>query len=368
MRRKISPPDHIDKDLFLKFRSPRRGMGNPEVTTNPVWVWTIEQKLDAYRANQAFDGPPSKEAGPGWSFFRYGRTETTLPDGRVIKIGGEYEDYYDPDFYIYNDVIVTDAAGHTEVFGYTEDAFPPTDFHTADLVDDRIVVIGNLSYPPVRKDKVQVLTLDTASYRIERLEPAGESPPWLYKHVSERVDNGRAILVRGGEFALVQTHSLVENIDDWRLDLETCRWERLTDRAWPRFAFARADGKENHLYDLGNLAWARMSKRPDRFADARAERLRDLGPEPRLDLLDILYVPVVPHTALPEQKEDFRVHRVAVEGIVVRYVESGYDIVMTVEGVLPAQTIARLCADLQEKLAAIENTRIDCVPVTAALP
>jgi hypothetical protein len=31
---------------------------------------------------------------------------TLLPDGRAIQIGGEHEDYYDPDFCIYNDVFV----------------------------------------------------------------------------------------------------------------------------------------------------------------------------------------------------------------------------------------------------------------------
>ncbi|HEX4292927.1 MAG TPA: hypothetical protein VHZ29_02225 [Rhizomicrobium sp.] len=336
--------------------------------TNPVWVWIAEKKLDAYHAKTTFDGPSPNDAGPGWSFSRFGQTKTELPDGRVIRIGGEYEDYYDPDFYIYNDVIVTDAAGHTEIFGYAEDAFPPTDFHTADLAGDRIIVIGNLSYPPLRKDKAQVFALDTAHYRFDRLNPAGESPPWLYKHASELVENGCAILVRGGAFALPQAQSLVENIDDWRLDLETCRWERLTDRAWPRFVFARADGQNNHLYWLRDLLWARPHRDVDSWVDMRTERLGDLGCEPRPDLIGTLYAPAVPHAALAEREEDHRVYRIAVEGITVRYVENNYDVVMTIEGMLPAPMIARLCADLQEKLAAIENTGIDCIPLMVARP
>ena len=35
-------------------------------------------------------------------FFRLGGTRTELSDGRVIWIGGEHEDGYDPDFCIYN--------------------------------------------------------------------------------------------------------------------------------------------------------------------------------------------------------------------------------------------------------------------------
>ena len=44
--------------------------------------------------------------GPYWSWDRFGRTSTTLPDGRIVHIAGEHEDYYDNDFCIYNDVVV----------------------------------------------------------------------------------------------------------------------------------------------------------------------------------------------------------------------------------------------------------------------
>ncbi|RAZ91155.1 hypothetical protein DPM33_07470 [Mesorhizobium hawassense] len=221
--------------------------------TNPVWTWAVEHRLTAYGLNKAFGGPHSKDAGPCWSFGRYGRTETLLPDGRLIRIGGEYEDWYDPDFYIYNNVIVTDAAGRTEIFGYSDRVFPPTDFHTANLVDDRIIMIGNLSYWFARAEKVQMLMLDTTSYGISRFDTSGEAPPWVFKHSSELVENGRAILVRGGLICGPQWPVTVENIDDWRLDLDTGRWERLTRRPWRRFAFVRADGMPNHLHWLGRL-------------------------------------------------------------------------------------------------------------------
>jgi hypothetical protein len=44
--------------------------------------------------------------GPVWCSDRIFGTETTLSDGQVVQIGGEYEDEYDPDFVVYNDVIV----------------------------------------------------------------------------------------------------------------------------------------------------------------------------------------------------------------------------------------------------------------------
>ena len=360
MRPRHSPPVHISADLFQAFRSPRRGSNNPEVMTNPFWTWVIEEGLSAFQANKAFAGPTPAEAGPCWSWDRYGRSETAMPDGRVIRIGGEHEDHYDPDFYIYNDVVVSDPAGRIEIFGYSEDAFPPTDFHTATLVGDRIVVIGNLSYPKFRKDKAQVLVLDTNHYSVHRVDTSGAGPKWLHKHSAELAEGGRAILVRGGLIDHPRWPSLAENIDDWRLDLDTQKWDRLTDRAWPRFYFVRADGERNHLYWLRALQRARGSKRPERFAGSGAEHLRDLGPTPRVDLLDALYSPTASHSKLTDIEGEFRIHRVNVDGVTVRYVESDYDVGLTVEGNLPPETVELLRAELLGKLEALENARIDC--------
>jgi hypothetical protein len=333
--------------------------------TNPFWVWVIEEGLGAYHANEAFGGPRSEEAGPCWSWDRYGRSETTMPDGRVISIGGEHEDSYDPDFYIYNDVVVTDPAGRIEILGYSEEPFPPTDFHTATLAGDRIVVIGSLSYPKLRKDRTQVVVLDTHTYAFDRIDTSGVGPLWLHKHSAELADNGRTIVVRGGLIDNPRWPSLIENIDDWRLDVDAWRWDRLTNRAWSRFIFVRADGARNHLYWLRDLLWARASKRPDRFADSRAERLSDLGPEPRVDLLEVLYAPEIAHTKLPESKDEFRVHRISIDNVTVRYVEGDHDVGLTVEGELPNETVDMLRADLLRKLEAIENARIDCTPLTS---
>jgi hypothetical protein len=329
--------------------------------TNPVWQWFIEQRLTGWSANVTFGGPSSKEAGPCWSFDRYGRTETKLPDGRLIRIGGEYEDWYDPDFYIYNDVIVSDDTGRVEIFGYSEETFPPTDFHTATLIDDRIFVIGNLSYPNQRRQKAQVLALDTTSYNFERLETTGESPPWLYKHSAELVENGDAILVRGGFIDDPRWPSIVENIDDWRFDIRTRRWERLTRRAWPRFVFIRADGAGNHLYWMRDLLRANARGRAP--TDRHAKHLDDLGAPPRLDLLETLYAPDVPHSKIPIGEDEHRVHRLSIEGITVRYVESNHKITLTIEGTLPGEIVERLRSDLLAKLAAIENTNINCIEV-----
>ncbi|KAL2128968.1 hypothetical protein VTI74DRAFT_8407 [Chaetomium olivicolor] len=132
---------------------------------------------------------------PVFCFSLFGRTETRLPDGRIVYIGGEHEEFYDHDFCIYSEVVVvsgqsvkpekegseegSDYGEHPElaelekkwreedrereeerkrekvaedlkqaasvegarpkdieVYGYPVDVFPPTDFHTATYYKD----------------------------------------------------------------------------------------------------------------------------------------------------------------------------------------------------------------------------------------
>lgn len=76
----------------------------------------ITRGCSAYGARVLFDNEedPFKDESledmenPDWPFSpvrcfqRFGSTVTVLPDGRLVHIGGEHEDEYDPDFCIYN--------------------------------------------------------------------------------------------------------------------------------------------------------------------------------------------------------------------------------------------------------------------------
>jgi hypothetical protein len=66
-------------------------------------------------------------------------TDSTLPDGRKVFVGGEHEDFGVPDFYIYNDVILVLPDDSVQIFGYTVEAFPPTDFHSATLNEKTVI-------------------------------------------------------------------------------------------------------------------------------------------------------------------------------------------------------------------------------------
>jgi len=91
------------------------------------WEWMVQSGVSAHEANTLLNGPSPFDAGPTWCFQRFGQTVSYLPGARRLLIGGEHEDWYDPDFYIYNDLVAIDATGAIEIYGYPCEDFPPTD-------------------------------------------------------------------------------------------------------------------------------------------------------------------------------------------------------------------------------------------------
>jgi hypothetical protein len=111
---------------------------NPEVVTSPYYESLIRMKMGAYSARtffiKYFNTPESKLTDyqlylsqcsePFWTFSRVGKSITKLSDGREIHIGGEHEDYYDPDFCIYNDVICMNTDINDVICMNTDDFLP----------------------------------------------------------------------------------------------------------------------------------------------------------------------------------------------------------------------------------------------------
>ena len=103
----------ITRDQFVAGRKADvRGTANPSVMNNPFWISQVSPGgLQAWNARIVFgnaENPFAASEDPVWCFSRFGATYTKLPDGRVICIGGEHEDGYDPDFCIYNGKFFTD--------------------------------------------------------------------------------------------------------------------------------------------------------------------------------------------------------------------------------------------------------------------
>jgi hypothetical protein len=348
----MPPPNTVNRDLYLEWRSPRVGQANPERMTNPVWQWLArEPELSAYQANQVFDGPSSFGGAPAWCCMRFGQSRTELSDGRVVRIAGEHEDYYDPDFYIYNDVIVEELGGEISIYGYPHEVFGPTDFHSATLVGDAIFIIGNLSYIDRRRiGETPVVRLDTRSWAMTPASTDGTPPGWIHRHSASLADNH--IVVTGGMLEIDQRHA-AENPDDWSLDLTTLRWTRLTDRRWQQWELRRADGTGNNLWRR-DMAYSFGGG--EKFDPWLFEGLGDRDAVlAQRELHETRYSPPVPHEKLPATDDTPIVVRRLVESVVVRYVEDAHAVRVVVEGVLDARLVDTLLDDACTKLAALEG-------------
>jgi hypothetical protein len=228
----------VSLEQYLVGRYRRFGTTNPEIMEVDFWKAMVRCATSAYSAQTAFDDTEynfdrffAREDNfePVWCNQRYGRTITQLPDGRIIEIGGAHEDYYDPDFCIYNDVVIYQGDGSFRIFGYPKEVFPPTDFHSATLVGNYIYIIGNLGYFRDRSyDETPVYQLDCDTLKIEKIEAIGEKPGWVSRHKAYYKEPAK-IYVTGGEIGIMSSdkEEYIENLVDYTLDLISLRWSRI---------------------------------------------------------------------------------------------------------------------------------------------
>jgi len=216
-----------DQETFTQWRSPCFGTSNPHNLTNRFWTFAIRHGGSSHGLNQDLNGPDEDKAGPCFSFQRYGAAQLTLNDGRRVHIGGAHEDFYDPGFCIYNDVVVIDGDTIT-IYGYPEEVFPPTDYATATQVGDEIWIIGNLGYQERRCDgPAQVRVLNIHDWSIRTAHCTGDDPGSIWGHRCERSSDGRQLLISGGqrhcELVGLEAQSLI-NPNLYVLELATSTW------------------------------------------------------------------------------------------------------------------------------------------------
>jgi hypothetical protein len=235
----------ISRQQVEEQRDRRFGNANPEPHQVPFWEWMVRDGGGPFKIRQELGFEIFDGKGPIWCFNRMGATRTELPDGRTVCIGGEHEDYYDPDFCIYNDVVVLGPNGQVKVYGYPKSIFPPTDFHSATLVGNRIILIGCLGYPEDRiQGRVPVFSLDLATYRMDRIETIGEGPGWISEHSAEFDKDKAIVTVRSGQHleTLGGRERIRKNVEEYDLRITNGRWQRLTDRnEWRQFLIGRQD-------------------------------------------------------------------------------------------------------------------------------
>lgn len=211
--------EEYEQGRFREF-----GRSNPEQMDVPFWRAMVHSGCNAYHARTAF-GDTTGLQRPVWCYDRFGRTTTLLPDGRIVEIAGEHEDWYDPDFCIYNDVVVFDGKGGFEIFGYPEKLFPPTDFHTATLVGEYLYLIGSVGYKvPKRRGNTPVYRLHCRSFQIDQVTTGGEKPGWVSEHRALYDAEADRICISGGK---IMAKDFGPNPWNYALDLKRFRWVRL---------------------------------------------------------------------------------------------------------------------------------------------
>jgi hypothetical protein len=283
--------------------SPRYGIQHPECVENPIFDlairnnWTgfhLAEHLQLRRTAIDFGNKPWFSAyrehtmGPFWSWERFGRTKTSLPDGRIIHIAGEHEDSYDPDFCIYNDVVIECPEERKfEIYLYPKKVFPPTDFHTATLVGSDIILIGSLGYRDMRHvGETQVMMFDTNTLTFKNIATSGDRPGWIWKHRSELIGKDK-ILVVGGK--VETSEGSVDNKDLFELDLGSMQWSRREHGDLEIFSVSAKDywrfkspefGSKNPER-MSNPFWLEMAKRDWPPSRARLHFGDSAPPRPR---------------------------------------------------------------------------------------
>jgi hypothetical protein len=312
-------------ELFMEQRRRRFGTANPERIRLAHWEYMVRSKASPYwvRDGLGVDVLPSE---PDWCFDRMGMSRTPMPDGRIICIAGEHEDSYDPDFCIYNEVVVlrpaagqsapTEQDGEVEIYGYPEAVFQPTDFHSATLIGEDIYLVGSLGYEQQRRPgETPVFRLDTRRYSMTQIATSGPCPGWIWEHYAEFDAARNAIVVRGGKrddgVRLAPHHGA------HRFLLAEGRWEVISEN-------------ERHRRFVMTAAPVEEFEEPtaDAFKPSR-----------------------VPYAWLGTRERGVDEHSISVQQVRVIFREFYTYVEVLVEGELPDEVVSSLLADVSANLS-----------------
>lgn len=205
----------------------RFGQSNPEIMTNPYWVYMARnQNIPAWKVPSMYTGHNLQFIQkPIYTHDRFGATDVSLPNGDIIRIAGEHEDFYDPDFCVYNDIVKFGHDGEITIYGYPEEVFQPTDNHSTTYLPSHnaIYIIGG--YQKNREiGNTLVYKLDLDTFAIECVPTTGTKPGWISRHECELVEDESAVIISGGKVENVKEdgkHEWIDNKEGYKLNLDT---------------------------------------------------------------------------------------------------------------------------------------------------
>jgi ankyrin repeat protein len=220
----------VTQEQYVLGKHSRFGSTNPELMEVGFWKAMVRSGCSAWQAKDSFNDGDNWD-NPMWCYARFGRTITELPDGGIVEIAGEHEDSYDPDFCIYNDVVVYQGDGNFNIWSYPRDVFPPTDFHSATLVGEYIYIIGSLGYFGERiYNETPVYRLHCDTFNIEKMETTGDKPGWISRHKA-RYRELFKIYITGGKVCVLlnDAEEYIQNSVNYSLDLTNLNWSIVYD-------------------------------------------------------------------------------------------------------------------------------------------
>ena len=139
---------------------------------------------------------------PHYTTNRHGMSYTDV-NGLSIFIGGEHEDYYDPNFCIYNDVITIDKDDNIKIYAYPKNIFPPTDFHYSIYVNGYIWIFGSIGYQKDRKQFIQICRLEVETMKMENMNNSS-GPLWLWFKSTKPTFHGNMVKINEYTYDLVK--------------------------------------------------------------------------------------------------------------------------------------------------------------------
>lgn len=371
------------KEFLLSYQALKHqifGIQNPTNITNPFYQWVIKHNLSAWDIQKSiidcYHNDTNQNVKPIWSQDRMGQSRTILPDGRIVLIGGEYEDAYDPNFCIYNDVTVIYPNGDIKAYNYPKSIFAPTDFHTATLVgsgdNQYIIIIGSLGYPEDRQySYTPVYRLNTHNFKIEQVA-IRNSMGWVHGHKAVLKDN--QIIVTGGEVLIDDTAPLLDNIDTWVLNLNTLIWKNMSNLAqkWQRFYVKRQDNNYLSLWQYGQLEYeveASNLKQMKHYSNI-IEGLINKAPD--LNSYRQLLIPPIDHEVIStvDGSNEGNSYDVTlyIDGIKVGYkTKDDSCIQVIIEGKLSENKFELLQQNLRHKLEKVENMACEIIDIYSNL-
>lgn len=214
-----------------------------QLCTEEIFYWlTKSEVLFSYEILEFFEQQNIHLDQLPWtpSYLRLGISQGSIFEKNIFAliIGGniaavdwkwyESQDYYDPDFDIYNDVTIKyhdqDLKFSYEIWNYPESQFPPVYAHST-VYDDRtnqVYITGGLGTGDrQRKGVTEIYQLNLESKDIQQVETFGESPPCLHNHET-KMWNYDLIEMKGGH--ILKNNIVIKNLYVWYFNLKTKTW------------------------------------------------------------------------------------------------------------------------------------------------